>query len=43
MDSWTTKAGFPYLNITRDSNPNTLHVTQQRFLSNGEKPDIEYV
>ncbi len=39
MDSWIFKAGFPYLNITRDSN--TLHITQERFLSNDQKPDEE--
>jgi aminopeptidase N len=37
MDSWTTKAGFPYINITRISD-NRITVTQERFLSNGQKP-----
>ncbi len=41
MDSWTTKAGFPYLNISRSGN--TINVTQERFLANGQKPVEELV
>lgn len=42
MDSWTTKAGYPYLNITRDEAlPNKLFVKQERFLSNGQTLNSE--
>lgn len=43
LDSWTRKAGFPYLNITIDNstNPVTYKYTQQRFLQNGAKPTAE--
>ncbi len=41
MDSWTTKAGFPYLNISRIGN--NITVTQERFLANGQKPVEELV
>jgi len=42
MDSWTTKAGFPYLNVTRNSD-GTVTITQERFLANGQKPAEELV
>ena len=41
MEEWTQKAGFPYINITR--NGTQYVITQERFLSNGDKPQNELV
>ncbi|CAG2104288.1 unnamed protein product, partial [Medioppia subpectinata] len=44
MDTWVTKAGFPYVNITRDpTTPNKITVIQERFLANGQTLDSDTI
>ena len=42
MRSWTYQPGFPYLNITFNSQDKTYSVIQERFLQNGAKPQKDY-